>query len=174
MPIINTPRAGRKQEDYLENLITSMYTEEKAIYRLGYGVCAISPEAVINSYYAVRKALCKINPIKAHYIELFIEKEFGIEETFRIAYLFGNYLFGQGFQNFISIIDSDNYYLIAVAVNAASYINDSAFHDNNMQYANICVFLKNIMQCDWELEVSDNTFFNTEDGTNNYLHGKLA
>lgn len=174
MPVLNTPRAGRKQNDYTENLIWSMYNDEDVIWRWGYGVCAMSPEIILSSYNVTRNIFCKSNLIKVHYIELFIEKEFGIAETLRIADLFGRYILGQGFQNFISIIDSENYYMIAVAVSSTSYVNGSAFHDNNLQYANICVFLKNIMQCDWELEVSDNTFFNTKDGTKNYVHGKLA
>ena len=64
-------------------------------------------------------------------------------------------------------------FLIVVAVNAISYVNGRAFHDNNMQYVQICNFLKSIMPAEWEFEVENNTFFNPEDGTENYVHGKL-
>ncbi len=173
MPILNTPRAGRNMEGYMENLIENMYTNENAIYRQGYGVCAISPEAVIDSYHYVRNTYGKNNSVKVHYIEIYMEKEFGIEATLGIADIFGRYLYGQGFQVFISTLRLENYYLITVAVNAVSYIDGRAFHDNNMQYANIYYFLKTNMQCDWEITVEDNIFFNPKRRNGNYVHGKL-
>lgn len=173
MPIFSVARAGRRQEGYLENLITSMYSEETAIYRMGYGVCGIDADMIINSFYSVQNTFGKNKPIKVHYMEIYIEKEFGIETTLRIADLFGRYICGQGFQCYTSTLDSNEYYLIVVAVNAVSYMNGRAFHDNNLQYVNICDFLKSIMPEDWQTEIADNTFFNLEDGTNNYVHGKL-
>lgn len=173
MPVFNVPRAGRKQDGYMETLLTNMYEEETAIYRMGYGVCGVNPELIISSFYSVQNTFCKVNPIKVHYMEIYIEKEFGIETTLNIADLFGRYVYSQGFQCYTSTIDSDNYYLIVVAVNAVSYVNGKAFHDNNMQYVQICNFLKSIMPAEWEFEVENNTFFNPEDGTGNYVHGKL-
>lgn len=110
MPILNTPRAGRKQEGYMETLLTNMYTEETVIYKMGYGVCDINPEILISSFYSVQNTFCKFNPIKVHYMEIYIEKEFGIEIILSLADLFGRYLYGQGFQCYISTIDSDLVY----------------------------------------------------------------
>lgn len=173
MPIFSVVRAGRKQEGYMESLLSNMYSEETAIYRMGYGVCCVDADVIISSFYSVQNTFNKCNHIKVHYMELYIEKEFGIEFTLKVADLFGRYICGLGFQCYTSTIDSNEYYLIAVAVNAVSYIDGKAFHDNNLQYFNICNYLKSIMPEEWEFEVTDNTFFNLEDGTNNYIHGKL-
>ena len=173
MPIFNVVRARRNREGYMENLISNMYTEESVIYRMGYGICAVNADTIISSFYYTRNTFCSNNSIKVHQMEIYIEKEFGIEETIRIADAFGSYILGLGFQVFTSTLDSDNYYLITIAVNAISFMNGKAFHDNNMQYVNICNYLKSIVPYDWEFEVTDNTFFNPEDGSNNYIHGIL-
>ena len=173
MPIFNTPRANRNQEGYLEELIARMFSDERRIFKHGYGVIDVSPEVVVASFNSVKNAHCTDIHVQVHHIEVHIEKEFVIEETIRVMHCMGDYFYKKGFIAFASIIKKKNYYVISFAVNSVSYLNGRAFLDNNAHYSYIYQMLKWILPADWKLDVNDSVFFNPEDGKGNYVHGEL-
>lgn len=173
MPIFNTPRAGRNQEEYLELLVERMFSDERRVFKQGYGVVDINSAVVVASFNSIRNTYCSGIHIQVHYIEIFIEKEFGIEETIRVMHCMGDYFLGQGFMTFASIIKKENFYVITFAVNSVSHLNGKAFLDNNAHYSYIYGMLKRIFPADWKLSATDSVFFNPEEGNGNYVHGEL-
>lgn len=173
MPIFNTPRAGRNQEEYLKVLVERMFFDKRRIFKQGYGVVDINPAVVVASFNSIRNTYCNGTHIQVHYIEICIEKEFGIEETIRVMHSMGDYFLGQGFMAFASIIKKENFYVITFAVNSVSHLNGKAFLDNNAHYSYIYQMLKWILPADWKLNATECVFFNPAEGNGNYIHGEL-
>lgn len=173
MPIFSTPRAGKNQEGYMEKLIGRMYADERTVDKKGHGVCDTSPEVITATFNSVRNGLGKANQVKVHYLEIYVELEFGIEKAMNIAKFIGDYFYNQGFLAFTNTMVLKNYYLIAIAINAISHVTGKCFTDNNAQYANLYQVLKRTFPADWKLDVESCVFFNPKDGTGNYVHGKL-
>ena len=174
MPIINTPRAGRNQEGYMEGFIQNMFNDPRVFYKNGFGVCGTSPEEVIQFFNSVRNAHGIINDIKVHYLEIEMEMEVGIERTIRLAERVCGYLMENGFQSFYSVARLDECYLIGIAINAVSYLDGRLFHDNNTHYADIYNMANETVPEKWNLEVSEAVFFDPRKGTGNYVHGIFA
>ena len=61
MAILNTPRAGRDHDGYMENLIYNMYNDENVFYKSGCGICGLGPQDIVNCFNAIRKIFAKIN-----------------------------------------------------------------------------------------------------------------
>lgn len=174
MPVLNTPRAGRNQEGYLETLIMNMYSDPRVIYKNGYGVCCVSPEAIVNAFNAVRNVWGVVNDIKVHYVEVLVEFSYGAEETIRLAEKVISYLGVNGFQSFYSFSKMEDGYLIAIAINSTSYLNGSIFHDNNKHYAEIYMMVSQAVPNQCGLDVSEAMFFDPKVGKGNYVHGEFV
>lgn len=174
MPIFNTPRAGRNQKGYMETLIEKMCVDERVLDKQGYGVVDVSPGVITATFDNVRNGFGKDNKVKVHYLEIYVELEFGIDKAMEISRFIGDYFYDQGFLAFINTMVLNNYYLIAVAINAVSYKTGQCFADNNAQYANLYKVLKRVFPADWKLDVENCVFFNPKDGKGNYIHGKLV
>ena len=172
MPIFNTPRADRREDGYMEKLITTVY--ENSVYKEGFGVCDLSPDIIIATFRYIKRVFGKINPLEVHQIEVCVELEFGDEVALEIARYMGIYLYNQGFANFVSIIKLENYYLIKVIINAVSQLNGSMFQDNNRHYLQIYSALKTMLPAEWKLKAMDSVFFDTNNLANSYVHGKLV
>lgn len=174
MPIFNTPRARRNQEGYMENLIERMYIDERTLDKQGYGVCDLSPEIIAVTFDNVRNGFGKDNKVKVHYLEIYVELEFGDEKAMEISRFVGDYFYAQGFLTFINTMEMNNHYLIAIALNAVSYKTGQCFQDNNAQYVNLYQILKQVFPADWKLGVDNCVFFDPKHGKGNYVHGKLV
>ena len=174
MAILNTPRAGRDQDGYMENLIYNMYNDENVFYKNGCGICGIGPQDIVNCFNAVRNIFAKINPVRVHYIELAIEKDHEEEEVVRLADRVACQLWNHGYQSFYCVAELDDFYLISVAINSTSFVDGTAFKDNNMHYVYIRNMIKAEMPDNWELEVAEKMLFDPSDGTGNYTHGYYA
>ena len=174
MAVFNTIRAGRKKEGYMENLIHNMYTDERVLFRQGYGVLDETEEKVVYSFYSVRNAYYKINQIKVHYMEIYVEYEFKLVDVVELAKNLAYCLYKYGFQTLVACIDTGNGYMIAVAVNAVSYVDGRLFHDNNAQYWAIYQYLRSCAPIGLSLTASENTFFPPRMENNNYVHGTLS
>lgn len=174
MARFNVPRASRNQEGYTEKLVFHMHSDQRVVFKQGYGVYDINPEMIVDSFQAVRNTYCKINLVKVHYMELFIEREAGLAVAVELADWFGRFLYGNGFQAFVSVMDMESEYAVAVALNAVSYVDGHLFHDNNACYNEIFQHLCRRLQVDWELDVTVNTFFDPKRPEGNYVHGVHA
>ena len=173
MPIFNTPRAGKNQDGYMEKLIEKMFSDERALDKHGYGVCDTSPEVISATFNSVYSAYGKNNQIRAHYLEIYVELEFGKEKALEIARFIGNYFCDHGFLAYANTMVLQNHYLIAVAINAVSHITGKCFADNNAQYVHLFDALQTVFPADWKLDVDPCVFFNSKEGSQNYIHGKL-
>ncbi|MBE5954978.1 MAG: hypothetical protein E7253_00830 [Lachnospiraceae bacterium] len=174
MPVLNCVRAGRKNENYLENLIWRFFTDERVVVRKAFGVCDASPQTVTDSFYTLKKAYNKLTLINVHCMELIIEYEYGMSAANMLADLLGSYLYSQGFQSMIAILDTGNEFVVVVALNAVSFINGKLFHDNNATYIQIFNLLKSKMPYGWDVRATDNTFFGPGMGREQYVHGYLV
>lgn len=174
MAIFNVPRAGRKNADYAEKLVRNMFMDERKIFNLGFGVASDSPELIIDSFESVRNTYCKVNPIKVHYMEIYIAYEQGKIALPIISNEVAKYLYDKGFQSYISVTDTGSAYLIAIAVNAVSFKTGELFKDNNAHYQEIFKYLRGMVPVKWDLQASDNTFFDPERRDGNYMHGSYA
>ena len=174
MAIFNVPRAGRKNADYAEKLLGNMFMDERQIFKQGFGVCLDNPECILHSFESVRNTYCKINPVKVHYMEIYIAYEQGKIALSIISNEVGRYLYEKGFQSFISVTDTGSAYLIAIAVNAVSFITGELFKDNNAHYQEIFKYLRGMVPVKWDLQASDNTFFDPDRRDGNYVHGNYA
>ena len=172
MAVFNVPRAGRQNENYTENLIENMFYDERCEFKQGFGVCDSSPEMMVHSFEAIRQTYCKINMLKTHYFELFIEYEIGLCAVKMIAEMIGRGLYNSGFQSFVTAIDTGDRYLISVALNAVSFKDGELFHDNNACYLEIYQFLCNLLPGGICIGVTENTFFNPGKREGNYCHGE--
>lgn len=173
MAVFNIVRAGRKNDGYMEKLIHNMYADERVVSRQGYGILDKTEDMAIHSFNYVRNTYCKINSIKVHYMEIYVEYEFGMMAAQMMADKMGRYMYENGFQALVACLDTGNEYMVAVAVNAVSYIDGSLFHDNNAQYMKIYKNLSSIMPFGCKLTASENSFFCVHTGENQYQHGVL-
>ena len=171
MAVFNIPRAKRNEDGYMERLIGNMYKSSNLIFKKGYGICYVSPETIINSFNSIRNLYCKINLLKVHCMELFIEPEIDRSVVIMIADRFGRILYDLGFQSFICVVDEGDRYVIAVAVNSVSFQEGRLFYDNNAHYGIIYQSLCEIIPLKLRLEISDNSFFDPEKRKGNYVHG---
>ena len=174
MAIFNVPRAGRKNENYTENLIQNMFYDDNCVFKQGFGVIDNSAEEVIYSFDFVRNSVGKNNVLKTHYFELFIEYEIGMCTAMMIAEKIGRELYNAGFQCFVTVTDLGDRYLIAVAVNSVSFKNGYLFQDNNDCYANVFQFVSSLLPDCIDIQVSENTFFDPAKQDGNYCHGEYA
>ncbi|MBQ3545382.1 MAG: hypothetical protein IJA34_10425 [Lachnospiraceae bacterium] len=172
MAVFNVPRAGRQDENYTKNLIENMFYDERCEYKQGFGICCSSAEMIVYSFEAIRQTYCKINTVKIHYFELFIEYEIGLTSVKKMAEMIGRELYNYGFQSFVTAIDTGDRYLISVALNAVSFKDGELFHDNNACYLEIYQFLCNLLPGGICIEVTENTFFSPERRDGNYCHGE--
>ena len=101
---LNVVRAGRNNPEFCEELITNMHRDDRKIYEIGMGVSYDTPLMIVNSFEAVRRPYCKINAIKTHYMEIFVEYEVGMPATIMLAERVAQYFYQYGFQNYITII----------------------------------------------------------------------
>lgn len=174
MAIFNVPRAGRRQSNYMERLIGNMYDDTRSFFKQGYGICDLSSSAIICSFYSVRNTYYKVNPIKIHYMELFVEYEVKKPDVLTVADCMGRFLFECGYQAFVSVIDIGNQYLIAVVVNAVSYRDGSVFYDNNTCYLELYQVICRILPYGCNVKCTENTFFDSDKREGNYVHGVYA
>lgn len=172
--LFNTPRAGRQNRHYMEQLIVNMWNASHSVFKQGYGLFAVNAANIINAFQAVQNTYQKANRVKVHYMEIYVEKEKGQEDVIRVADCMGKYFFQLGFQSFISVVREGEIYLIAIAVNAVSFAGQAVFHDNNFNYTHVFTFLCSIAPYDWRVTASDHTFFDPKTGEGNYVHGKFA
>ena len=171
MPRINTPRAGRKKATYFEDLIHRMYQDERVIARTGFGVCALDPQYVINTFNAVRNSCYKKNLIKVHCMEIYLEKEAGMDGAYDLATVIGTYFYEHGFQSLVNIADVGNCYAIVFAINSVSYLNGYAFGDNNTLYIELCNYLNETTPYRWNYSATECTIFDPEVRDGNYRRG---
>ena len=174
MAIFNVVRAGRKNDGYMEALIENMYKDKRVVYRNGFGVCDDSPELIVCTFDAVRNAYCKVNAIKVHCFEVFIEPEMGMSTISMVADNIGRYLFAKGFQSFIVIIDMGDMFGIVVTVNAVSFHDGSLFHDNNAHYLEIYQYLTKGASVPCKVFATNHSFFAPTLDGENYVHGMFA
>lgn len=174
MTIFNVPREGRNKVGYMEHLIYNMYLCDKTIYRRGYGILDVTPEYCIASINVVRSYFGKINPVKVHYMELVIEKNYSKEEIVSLAETIGKWFWNSGYQCLISVALTENGYYMAIVINAVSYVNGNLFRDNNNSYLKVLDFLRHQTGFDWTVGVTKNTFFDINLGAANYQHGVFA
>lgn len=172
MAIFNVPRAGRQNENYTENLIKNMFYDKRCEYKKGFGVCYSSPEMIVHSFESIRRTYCKINTVKTHCFELFIEYEIGLCAVLMVAEKIGQGLYDFGFQSFVTVIDTGDYFLISVAFNSVSYSKGVLFHDNNACYVEIYQFLRSVLPKKIYIGVTENTFFTSNKSDGHYQHGE--
>ena len=170
-----TLRAGRQSDYYIENLIKNMHNAEGMIFRQGYGLFATDSFSIIASFQAAQNTYQKPNRVKAHYMEIRIEREHDQSDVCRVADDMGRYLFGMGYQTLVLVTAMRAYYVISIVVNATSYCSEiPKFHDNNTNYLNLYKHLCYIAPADWEVKVADALFFAPKHGEGNYVHGRYA
>ena len=171
MVVFNVPRAGRYESNYTKKLVHNMFHANYVLLRLGFGVCSDDVENIVASFAAIHNLYSKINLIKTHYFELFVDYETNKETVFKVAELIGRMLYNNGFQNFITVADTGDEYLIAVAFNAVSYQNGRLFHDNNACYYEILKFISGLFSKKTKISITENTFFDPKERDGNYCHG---
>ena len=171
---LNVVRAGRHNEKFGEELITNMHRDDRKVYEIGMGVCHDTPIMVVNSFEAVRKTYCKINAIKTHYMETFVEYEVGMPAAIMLAERVAQYFYHYGFQNYITVIDTDDRYMIAIALNSVSYKNGCLFHDNNACYIELYHFLCSVLPVGVGVSVEQNVVFEPGRSEGNYCHGEYV
>lgn len=169
MAIFSVLRAGRKQEGYMDKLIESMYQDEGAFFKRGYGVDDQHPQIIINAFRAFRNVYYKINDIECYYLQIIIEHSVDPMVVSKIAHNFGFFLFKGGFQNYVTTVDTGSAYIIAVAINSVSYVSGRLFWDNNAVCCEMYQYLCGIMPENIKLHLADYTMFVS--GTGNYAHG---
>ncbi len=128
-------------------------------------------EEIVNSFVAMHRVYSKINLIKTHYFEVFIDYDIQKETVFKVAQMVGRMIYDNGFQNFVTVVDTGDNYLVAVALNAVSYQAGTLFHDNNACYFGIFKFIKGLFSKSIEIGLTENTFFNPDKREGNYCHG---
>ena len=171
MVVFNVPRAGRQGEDYTKNLIENMFDDESCVYKQGFGVCYNTPEMIVQSFESVRKTYCKANAIKTHYFELYVEYEIGLTAVEMVAEMIGKGLYNAGFQSFVTVSDTGDQFLIAVALNSTAFTGNGLFHDNNACYTEVYNFICTLLPKRIQVGVTENTFFDPSKREGNYCHG---
>lgn len=171
MAIFNVVRANRNKEGYMEKLIENMHTHEDATFRQGYGVVTFNVETIVNSFKATKNIYVKLTNINVHYMELIVEPEVALKDVVAFADWFGDFLYKNGFQTYVSLIRTEKESVIALAVNAVSYIDGHLFYDNNKCYAELYGILCKMLPREWNLTMSDSTYFDPEIKGGNYVHG---
>ena len=174
MVVFNVPRAGRQNEDYTKNLIENMYDDENCIYKRGFGVCGNSPKMIVHSFESVRRTYCKVNAIKTHYFELYVEYEIGLTAVEIVAEMIGKGLYNAGFQSFVTISDTGDFFLVAVALNSTSFNRKGLFHDNNTCYTEVYNYICTLFPERIQVGVTENAFFDPSKREGNYCHGRFA
>lgn len=167
-------RAGRKNSDYAERLITNMFMDKNMFFRKGYGVCDTSPELVIYSFDSVRNTYYKINQVKVQYMELLIEDEVGVEEVMMVADRLGRFFYESGFQSFIGATDTGAGFVVAIVLNSVSFSSGQLFYDNNTCYWGFYQYLCQILPRDWTIDFDEEVIFEPSKRTGNYVHGRYA
>jgi len=168
MICLNTVRAGRNIDYYMENLILNVFSDQRSIQKKGYGVLSGTAEEVVNSFRMVQNTYKVYMPIKVHYMELYVD--YGDVDTAFITNAMGQYFWQLGFQCLISVVDTGERYVLAIVINAASYQGNQLFHDNNNQHYIIYLYLIKILPCGVKVTVTDNTIFD-KSAEGNYIHG---
>jgi hypothetical protein len=171
MVVFNVPRAGRYESSYTRKLIHNMFHANYVLFRMGFGICCDDVEEIVNSFAAMHCVYSKINLIKTHYFEIFIDYDIQKETVFKVAQMVGRMIYDNGFQNFVTVVDTGDNYLIAVALNAVSYQTGTLFHDNNACYFGIFNFIKGLFSKSIEVSFTENTFFDPDKREGNYCHG---
>lgn len=172
MVVFNVSRAGRYESGYTRKLVHNMFHAKEVLYRLGFGICCDDEDEIVNSFAAMYQVYCKMNLIKTHYFEIFIDYDIDKEELYEVARSVGRMIYDNGFQNFVSVVDTGTRYLVAVALNAVSYQNGALFHDNNVCYYRIFKFIRNLFPKNIEVSFTENTFFDPNKREGNYCHGE--
>ena len=173
MARFNVPRAGRNQKEYEIKLITSMLNDERYVFRMGYGVFDMDTRTIINSFESVRSTYYKINQIKVHCIEIYIELNTKLSFVVEMADWLGRFLFGNGFQSYITVIRTENEYIIILALNAVSFKTGRLFRDNNACYYELYQIIRKKFETSLQIDVTENTFFDPEKPEGNYAHGTI-
>ena len=155
-------------------VIANMYRDDRKVYEIGMGVSYDSPLMILNSFEAVRRPYCKVNAIKTHYMEIFVEYEVGMPAAIMLAERVAHYFYQYGFQNYITVIDNEDRYMIAIALNSVSYKNGSLFHDNNACYIELFHFLCSVLPVGMSVSVEQNVVFELGRPKGNYCHGEYA
>ena len=109
-----------------------------------------------------------VTRIKIHCMELFVEASQREEEVICLADIMGKYFFEMGFQCLVVVVKLESSYLVEMVVNAISYVDGRAFHDNNDNYMDILLYLQAVVPYKWELGVTNNVFFETGNLNKNY------
>lgn len=176
MAVFNTPRADRTSKNYMEKLVYNIFnTGHQVLFRQGYGVLANSAEAVLQAFRMVQNNSQSLQRIKVHSMELFVEFDKNQEDVIKLTDTMGRYFYGQGFQCLATVILLEGRYLVEFVINAVSYMDGRAFHDNNNNYLNILYLLRSITPYDWNVSASDAVFFEQEkDMEVNYRKGVLS
>lgn len=175
MPIFNTPRENRTQKDYMEQLVNRVWnTPLPVLYKAGYGVIMNTAESVLDSFCMVQNANQKLIKVKVHCMEMFVEPDKQPETVVYLADCMGKYFFACGFQNFITVMQLKEGYLIECIVNAVSYRDGAVFHDNNRCYQSVLNHLRTLMPENWRLKVADSVLFAPEELKRNYTEGILG
>ena len=172
MAVFITARANRNIADYMEELIRNIfYAEYPLLFRMGYGVFYDSAESVIYAFRAVHNANQRLLKVKVHCMELHIEGDKEEADIISVADAIGRYFYGKGFQAFITVFKVGKIYCVKIVVNASSFIDGHAFHDNNKNYLEVLQYLQMIAPFDWKIEASNSVFFQPGVSTGNYING---
>lgn len=174
MAVFSVPRYDRQSADYMEKLISSLWnTRYPLIFQKGYGVFSNSTDAVVEGFRMVQSAQQRYLRIRVHHMELRIEAWKAQEEVIQVADKMGRYFCQLGFQAFAMAVKYPNGYLVEIIVNAVSYVDGRAFHDNNRNYREVLRYLRSIAPYDWKITVADNVFFQSGADAGNYEKGVL-
>lgn len=168
-------RAGRKNKNFLPNLLNKMATDSKRVFDKGFGVFSDSVDSVLNSFSMVKSSMNLYSDIHAHCLEFYVEYQndqgAGYKCVLRLLDAVGNLLYSEGFQSYCSVIHDGNRFVVTVLINPFSFRCPALFHDNNCCMAQIYQFVRDVMpECD--VHVSDEIYYNTE--KNCYGHGYYA
>lgn len=107
-------------------------------------------------------------------MELVIEKNYSKDEIVNLAETIGKWFWNSGYQCLISVASTENGYYMAIVINAVSYRDGSMFWDNNACYQRVVEYLRYHSGFPWALNITMNTYFDTELGYKNYQHGAYA
>lgn len=155
-------------------LLIICFTVIKKVYQRGFGLLDYSVECCIACMEAVRNCFGRIGKVRVHYMELFVEPEHEMLSVIALADNVGRWFFENGYQCLVTVADSGKGYLVAIALNAVSYRDGSMFWDNNACYQRVVEYLRYHSGFPWALNITMNTYFDTELGYKNYQHGAYA